>query len=215
MSSKQLNIVLGIAIAVLLVTIGYMTTKNDYYSADTLNQQNTTPNTNFEDSNANAAQPLSNSNVSTQQPTPTPTDATANWKTYTEEGFSIRYPNSLSGISGNWIYDDDGLGIHFGPASTKSGGYVWAILIYDSNRKSIEALINEIGNQFTDRKEARRNIIIDNTPGVLVTVTTNQIEDWMSEAVYIEKNSKIYVISNGAIDRPEFTSFYNSIKFAR
>ncbi len=88
MNSKQLTIVLGVAVVVLLTVVGYMALR-DNSQTDTLSQQNTAPNT---------AQPLDNTN--TQQSTnttPKSTDATANWKTYNFSGpvnFSIKHPST-------------------------------------------------------------------------------------------------------------------------
>ena len=57
MSSKQLSILLGIIVAVLLGVVGYIALKDDSQS-DTLSQQNSTPNSILVDSNANTAQPV-------------------------------------------------------------------------------------------------------------------------------------------------------------
>ena len=97
MNSKQLSIVLGVVVVVLLAVVGYMALRYNSQT-DTLSQQNTVPNSNLANTNANTAQPLSNAN--TQQPTnttPTTTDATANWKTYNFSGpvnFSIKHPST-------------------------------------------------------------------------------------------------------------------------
>lgn len=217
MNSKQLSIVLGVVVVILLAVVGYMAMR-DNSQTDTLSQQNTAPNSNLANTNVNTTQPLNNTNTQTPaNTTPTSTDETAKWKTYTNDtyAYSIKYPNSVSGIGANWVYEENGIGTYFGPPSSKSGGYVWSVLSYDKNTKSKEDLIKDMGSQFSDRKESRQNITVNGTSTVLVTVTTSQVDNWVSKAVYIEKNNRIYVIGNGAIDKPEYVSFYNTFKFTK
>lgn len=145
------------------------------------------------------------------------TDETANWKTYTNTklNFSVRYPITTSKFNGDWYYEEGGIGqvVRFGPPSSKSGGLVWAINAYDKSNSSLENLISIPGSQFKDRQEARQDITIDGIPAKLVTLTTKEFNDWIHKGVYFEKNGKIYEITNGAVDQPEFELFYKSFKF--
>jgi hypothetical protein len=77
----------------------------------------------------------------------------------------------------------------------------------------MEDLIKQMGSQFTDRKESRQNITVDGVPAVLVTVTTNQYQDWVLKNVYVKKGTKVYSIGNGAISLSEFDDFYKSFRF--
>ncbi len=163
--------------------------------------------------------PISQSRpASTPVPLATPfPDETANWKTYTNTklNFSVKYPITTSKFNGNWYYEEGGIGqvVRFSPPSSKSGGLVWAINAYDKSNSSLENLISIPGSQFKDRTEARQDITVDGIPAKLVTLTTKEFKDWIHKAVYFEKDGKIYEITNGAVDQPEFELFYKSFKF--
>lgn len=151
--------------------------------------------------------------VTTQPPQ---TNQIAGWNTYTSQayGFSIQYPKTVTKYQGQWEYKEfpsiNGFAwVGFRPSSVKED-YLWVVNVYDN--KTVEQVIEEQGQQFNDRKENRKNIIVNGNSALLVTVTTNQIPDWISKTVIVEKNGKIYAIGNGAIEITEFDSFYNSFK---
>lgn len=149
---------------------------------------------------------------------------TANWKTYTSPKFtfSIKYPSSIntSKLVGEWTFEEIpgsstlGGGVGFGPPASKSGGWAWGVYVYGGAEE--EKLIAEMGNQFSDRKEERKEITVNGLPATLVTVTTPQIKDWIYKAVFIQVKtpgqSTIYRIGNGAVDLPEFDSFVESFR---
>lgn len=89
MNSKQVSIVLGVVVVVLLAVVGYMALR-DNSQTETLSQQNTAPNNNLVGNNANTAQ-----STNTAQ-SPTQYNETANWKTYTDSsiGISFKYPSN-------------------------------------------------------------------------------------------------------------------------
>jgi hypothetical protein len=160
----------------------------------------------------------------TSQPSPTskvtPTaslDQTANWKIYTNTklNFSVKYPTTTSKFNENWYYEEGGVGqvVRFGTPSSKSGGLIWAINAYDKGYSNLENLISIPGSQFKDRKEARQDITVDGIPAKLVTLTTKEFKDWIHKGIYFEKDGKIYEITNGSVDQPEFELFYKSFKF--
>lgn len=151
------------------------------------------------------------------EPTTRP-DKTSTWNTYTstQQGFSIKYPKKIDKYPETWQHEEYGtssteFAVGFGTPSSKSGGYIWGVWVYEN--KNMEDLIKQMGNQFADRKESRQNITVSGVPAVLVTVTTNQYNDWVSKNVYIKKGNKIYSIGNGAIELSEFDDFYKSFKF--
>lgn len=152
-------------------------------------------------------------------PTPTntvitpSTDSTTNWNTYTSGkfNFTIKYPKRISAYNENWQYEEFGNQVGFGTPSSKSGGYIWGV--YVSEDKNIEELMKESGSQFSDRIESKQNIVVNGKSAILLTVTTNQVKDWVSKNVYIQDRGKVYAIMNGAVEHPEFDLFYNSFKF--
>lgn len=110
MNSKQLSIALGVVVVVLLAVVGYMALKDNSQN-DTLSQQNTTPNSNLMQDNANT-QPVN-------QTTPTPPasnqqSATSKTYTNTKYGFEVQYPS-------NWIVKEEGDYIAFRSSDSQKG----------------------------------------------------------------------------------------------
>lgn len=144
----------------------------------------------------------------------------ADWETYTNTkyGYSIKYPSDEE-----WIHteSDNGAFVMFGTSASQSGGYIWQTEVWSKSEKSIEDLISRFGLQFSDRKESRKNITINEMPALLVTVSASPEgytdwvgnTEWVSNTVYIEHNDKIYVINDGASGYPGFVDFYNSFRF--
>lgn len=142
---------------------------------------------------------------------------TASWNTYSSQnyGFSIEYPKTIAKYQGQWEYkefpDTDGsVWVGFRPGAMEED-YLWGVSVYD-DISSVDEVIAEQGQQRYDRKEIRENIALNGNPALLVTVTTNQNPDLISKTVIVEKNGKVYAISNGAVELPEFDNFYNSFK---
>jgi len=134
-------------------------------------------------------------------------DETVGWNVYRNEeyGYEVKYPK-------DWVYKEYNNAIYFGTPESKSGGYIWGISVQQPNE--LEKLISQTGNQFDDRKEIREKAMIDkNISGILITVTTNKHDDWISKKIYFEKNGKLFVIENGSIVDDRFKAFYNSFEF--
>ena len=121
MNSKQLSIVLGVIVVILLAVVGYMAF-SDNSQTDTLSQQNTAPNSNLEN----------NTNAQPTNKAPTPTNQTAaNLKTYTNTkyGFEVKHPSQWVITSetnervqiGDTIdtMGGDGISFEFSPLSEK------------------------------------------------------------------------------------------------
>lgn len=209
---SKLPLILAGILLLLLVGGGayYLGARNN--SKNSLNDTaNTLPTTNPQ--NDTTAIPTATPTATTQT---AQTNQVAGWNTYTSQayGFSIQYPKTVAKSQAQWEYKefpstDGSIWIGFRPSSLKED-YLWGVNVYDN--KTLEEVIKRQGQQFNDRKENRKNIIINGNPALLVTVTTNSIQDWISKTVIVEKNGKIYEISNGAIEIAEFDSFYNSFK---
>lgn len=132
------------------------------------------------------------------------------WASYTNStyGYTIQYPSDKG-----WIYEEYGTHVGFGTFASRPGGFIWGVTVHDKNVIDLPTLISRMGDQFDDRKESRQNISINGVPALLVSVTTDQVDNWLSKVVYIERNDRIYTISNGATDNPDFIKFYSSFKF--
>lgn len=129
-----------------------------------------------------------------------------NWLTYTDEqhGFRIKHPQGWDAIS-------NGDSVFFGPPESKFGGYVWGIdLVSYSN---LQEAYKDQGKQFSDRKIRNQSVKVgDGIDGNLITVTTDQWDNWISKKVYFEFNEQQFSIGNGAIDDPQFDAFYGSFE---
>ncbi len=150
----------------------------------------------------------------------TSSTSSSDWKIYKNDkyGFEVKYPNKINSNIGyinneEWYTSGNYNSISFGTPSSKSGGLIWNISIQSKDGFDIEKNIKLMGNQFSDRRESRQNFSIDGIPVLLVTIKTDTNKDWVLKVIYIEKDNKVYMIENGAIDIPEFIKFYNSFKF--
>lgn len=140
------------------------------------------------------------------------------WNTYssTKLEFSIKYPKMTSDLLGKtWLYkeynySETEMAVGFGPSGM--GDYTWGVTVFTNS--ALEQIIKKQGEQFSDRKESRKNLTVNGKPALLVTVTTNQYPNWIAKTVYIEQDGKVYAIGNGAGQTPDFEQFYNSFKLS-
>lgn len=129
-----------------------------------------------------------------------------------KHGFSIKYPNGWS------LYQelDDINRISFGQEKNfNSAGYdgEMFVFVYNQSEQSKEDIISSMGKQFEySRQENLENITINGLPATKVTVTTSEAPDWFYQAVIVEQGGKVFWIHNGAVERSEFTGFYNSFE---
>ncbi|MFA4871488.1 MAG: thrombospondin type 3 repeat-containing protein [Patescibacteria group bacterium] len=136
-------------------------------------------------------------------------ETTANWQAFSNEvnNYTVKYPKDWKTVT------DNSNVVGFAPI-TMALDYQWAILVFDASQKTKEDIIREMGSQFgQSRTENRANITMGNIPATKVAVTTATIPSWYFESIFIEKNSKIYQISNGAINSDLFEPFYRSFQF--
>ena len=162
---------------------------------------------------------------------------TSLWQEYSSDsmGISFKYPVTLDSVSDYpKTFFDHGAGIEFAappvwethewsrydisiiePVPLSDGP--WSIRYLEMTEDAIEDLIARTGRQFADRREQREDIVIDGREGVLVTVTTDEYLDWISQTVLIENNGKTLRVRNGSVGREPylkaFELFYNSIRF--
>ncbi len=133
--------------------------------------------------------------------------------------FSIKYPLRLDDVCGGelWEYSElsseNYLSVGFGPRCSKSGGYFWGVFVYKN--RDVEDIIKQIGSQFSDRKEVRKNIVINGESALLVTVTTSQLKGWVAKTIFIVKENAVIHIINGGTIISEFDDFYNSFTFSK
>jgi len=122
--------------------------------------------------------------------------------------FSIDYPD-------NWIYEESDNGVGFGTVKSKTGGFIWSIYFYDKNVVDGETIISRLGSQFEDRQETREPIIIDGITAQLITVTTEEIDNWTIKVILFEHDENVWIISDGAWGEDDFAfaTFYSSFKF--
>ena len=192
MNQKTIIAILGVTVFILLGTTVYFATisKSNQQSATT---QKTT-------------QELVPTPTSEAQITPTTQTnevALVDWKIYHNDkfGFEMKYPKEWSYSEVDNLKDHSTYTVYFGVPIVSDGPPAdqWGVYIYNkevaNNPYQINDLIARIGSQFEDRHESRRDIKIDSEEAMLVTVTTNHIEDWISEHVIFEKGNYIYDIS--------------------
>lgn len=146
--------------------------------------------------------------------TTTTADETADWKNYTnrEQGFSVNYPNKLTDDERTWvtnIYKSEGLEFGIGFTPYYPHDVAWSINIFNEESGKLETLIKDIGAQFSDRLEKRENITVNGKSAILVTVTTEKVNNWVSRTVFIVSNGKIYSISNGAISNNIYNTAFD------
>jgi len=141
------------------------------------------------------------------------------WQTFTSKrgGFTIQYPLRLAvgptKVDETWEAPGDNFDyVVFGPPSSREGGYIWGVF-FDKKATELEKIVADQGSQFLDREVKREDILVDGQSAVLVTAKTDSEPKWVSKVVYIPKGDKLYQITNGAIDAPEFETFYKSFRF--
>ncbi len=172
----------------------------------------------------NTAPDTTDNSATTVKKTATATTGeTADWKTYTNEtyGFSIKYPAQIKDTEWKIIPVSGTTETHFGPVVTGSAleGYdgVWGISVITG--KSADQVMAEFGDQFGDRKQSKKNIVISGKTATLVTITTASMPDWVSKNVVLSYGSTVFSIGNGALDNevysPYFEDFYSSFKITK
>ncbi len=172
----------------------------------------------------NSNQPINqniNQNINIVPTTTTGEIDTSDWKTYRNEeyGFEIKYPDDWvfqEFREGNKVGEENKIKpitwVSFGNIKSKQEGYIWGIQFYHKPNE-LERDIAQIGNQFDDRREKRKNINFNNIDALFVIVTTAKYEGWISESVYFSRNNVLFRIDNGAVEDNKFEQFYKSFKF--
>lgn len=205
MNSKQLRVVLGVALVIVLAIVGYMALKDDSQT-DTLSQQDATPNSNQADNNTNMTQPLNNTNTY-----PVQRDETANWKTTTNNnlGYSIKYPdgwksetNSQNTTLTNLSNSDQVIKIQLNSINA------------NPNRLSINEWLKT--QEWPDPKP-----ISEQFKSIATVGGVNAVEQQVTGTVYFTKGTNVFVVDNGisferkVIDEKLFLQILSTFKFTK
>lgn len=75
---------------------------------------------------------------------------------------------------------------------------LWGISFYDKSKKTVSEIKDKIGKQFSERKQTKKTIKVNNLVAEKVITTTSEFEDWYSVTIIIESENKFYAIGNGA-----------------
>ena len=170
---------------------------------------------------ATSPSPASQDSITSILPSPTEfsNSPAPGWPSYknADGEFTILYPPGWRVV--------DGFGyVGFGPKDMQED-IIWMVSYYSKGAKSKQALIDEMGSQFKDRRVATDDIIVNGRPAAKVTVTTPQFVDWSYVQIIMESPTKIYAVSNGAFTNDKlqqipgvpvgttFEDFYNSMTF--
>jgi len=139
-------------------------------------------------------------------------NAPQEWVNYTSTNYNLSffYPKG-------WLINDSAsteqhafVGIRLTPP-TMSGDFQWGILVHESSATTIDKIIADIGDQFTDRQVQKEKITVNGLSATKVLVTTATIPTWYAETIIITKDKMIYQVNNGAIKDDKFETFYKSI----
>lgn len=141
------------------------------------------------------------------------------WKTYNSPSlhFSIKYPSKLKTCTADggetfcedeWVYEESQSGVAFGTKSSKIGGWLWSVSVFQKSKYNKEAIIKDVWSHMTDRKEKRADILINGKSATLVTITSDSFPGTEIRDVFIETGTDIYMI--GGNSSPEFETFYKS-----
>ena len=131
-----------------------------------------------------------------EQPTASPTQTivnpTADWQLYsnTQANFSINYPKEWHKVeNANWA--------GFGPQEIGED-VVLGVQFYNKSEKTTAQIKDDVGKQFSDRKQTEETIAFEGLTATKVITTTNQFADWYSVTIIIDNENMLYVIGNGA-----------------
>jgi hypothetical protein len=219
--SKPPYLPLGLVVVVLLIAFGaggyYLGSQSANNSQQVIQPQtNNSPNTqdSISQQPTSPTTPPQGSNSSSPSP-----ELKTKWQSYTNQAalYKVEYPEGWRVVSYN-----NGEG--YGPMEIQEDT-LWGINIYDKNTHSISKIANDVGSQFSDKKQAQDSIVVNGLPATKITTTTPSIPDWYSETIVIERGSSYIAISNGAIANDAlqkmrgvpagttFERFYNSFVF--
>jgi len=123
---------------------------------------------------------------------PTAHNKTAGWDSYsnTSAGFSIKHP-------AGWRKVETENGVGFGPKEIGEDVLI-GVSFYNKSEKTISQIKDEIGKQFSDRKQTDEALTFNGLTATKVVTTTNQYADWYSVTIIIDSENMLYAIGNGA-----------------
>ena len=157
--------------------------------------------------------------ISTVSPTSSGQPTEPLWQSYTNSGalYEVQYPVG-------WRVVPYNIGEGYGPKEIGED-VLWAINFYEKKDFTLDKVAAEFGKQFSDRKQIKEDIMVNNIPAVKFTTTTASIPDWYLVNIVVERGTSYIVMSNGAITNENlqkmrgvapgttFDRFYKSFHF--
>lgn len=185
---------------------GYILGKQSSKPVETTNQYQTQP------TSVPTTSPTSSSTMPNQPSEPV-------WQSYTNSGalYEVQYPIG-------WRVVPYNIGEGYGPKETGED-VLWAINFYEKKDYTLDKVAAEFGKQFSDRKQTKEDVMLNNIPAVKFTTTTASIPDWYLVNIVVERGTSYIVMSNGAITNENlqkmrgvvpgttFDRFYKSFHF--
>lgn len=139
----------------------------------------------------------------------------ADWQTYYSEkyGYEVKYP-------ADWkIFDTLWSQVAFGK-NNQEANYDGELFIRVESKKTAEQVILE--QRSIEKKRSGESLVsesplpVNGLDGTLLSITNDELKksipNWELNIIIFEKNSKTYVLSNGAIKSENFEKFYKSFQ---
>ncbi len=157
--------------------------------------------------------------ISTVSPVPSSQPTEPVWQSYTNSGalYEVQYPIG-------WRVVPYNIGEGYGPKEIGED-VLWGINFYEKKDFTLDKVAAEFGEQFSDRKQVKEDIMVNNIPAVKFITTTASIPDWYLVNIVVERGTSYIVMSNGAITNENlqkmrgvapgttFDRFYKSFHF--
>lgn len=211
MSQKGLTPIV-IVLLIALGIAGYLLYQSQ---AKPITDLSTSPQLPIESNSSPIPQPT-NSPYPIQSPS---SDEISNWQTYSNQQykFSFQYPDDWETVIDNFtnktLDQNSTRHVSIGPKEVKGHGYdgYFGFTVYNKPLRSLEEVITEYGNQFSDRAESKENVTIGGQSALKVIVTTPRNPTWVSIHYIIETSNYIYAFGNGATISHKYVDFFDKI----
>jgi len=140
----------------------------------------------------------------------------ADWQTYYSEkyGYEVKYPADWK-MFGSLTSPQ----VAFGK-NNQEKNYDGELFIRVESKKTAEQVISE--QRLTEKKRSGQSLVsesplpVNSLDGTLLSITNDELKksipNWELNMIIFEKDSKTYVLSNGAIKSENFEKFYKSFR---